>query len=71
MRKVVIQSINWNENGTAAIADIFSLDYKDRWIMQLNAESGKLSLLDRQHDSAWIAGPGIAWLDFRKYWLVK
>ncbi|HYJ65173.1 MAG TPA: prolyl oligopeptidase family serine peptidase, partial [Parafilimonas sp.] len=63
LRKVIIQGIYWNEKGNAAIADIFSLDYKDRWIMQLNAETGKLSLIDRQHDSAWIAGPGIAWLD--------
>jgi dipeptidyl aminopeptidase/acylaminoacyl peptidase len=63
LRKVVIQGIHWNEKGNAVIADIFSLDYKDRWIMQLDAETGKLSLIDRQHDSAWIAGPGIAWLD--------
>ncbi len=63
LRKVVIQGIYWNDKGDAVIADIFSLDYKDRWIMQLNAETGKLSLIDRQHDSAWIAGPGIAWLD--------
>ncbi len=63
LRKVIIQGIYWNDKGNAAIADIFSLDYKDRWIMQLDAETGKLSLIDRQHDSAWIAGPGIAWLD--------
>ncbi len=64
LRKVYIQGIYWNESGTAAIADIFSFDFKDRWIMQLDAETGKLSLINRQHDSAWIAGPGIAWLDF-------
>lgn len=62
LRKVVIQGVYWNENGTAAIADIFSLDYKDRWIMQLDAATAKLSLIDRQHDSAWIAGPGIGWI---------
>lgn len=63
LRKVVVNNIYWNDNATTAIVDIFSLDYKDRWIMQLNAGSGKLALLDRQHDSAWIAGPGIAWSD--------
>ena len=63
LRNVTIQGAYWNENGTAAVVDIFSLDFKDRWIMQLNAATGKLSLIDRQHDSAWIAGPGIAWQD--------
>lgn len=64
LRKIYIQGVYWNENGTAAIADIFSFDFKDRWIMQLDAETGKLNLINRQHDSAWIGGPGIAWLDF-------
>lgn len=63
LRNIFIQAIYWNDNGTAAIADILSLDFKDRWIMQLNAETGKLVLLNRQHDSAWIAGPEIAWVD--------
>ncbi len=62
-RGVTVQGPYWNDDATAAVVDIFSLDFKDRWLMQLNAATGKLSLIDRQHDSAWIAGPGIAWLD--------
>ena len=31
--------------------------------MRLEAATGKLSLIDHQHDEAWIAGPGIAWLE--------
>ncbi len=63
-RRAVARSVSfggpfWNESGTYAIVDIRSQDYKDRWIMQLDAATGKLSLLDRQHDSAWISGPGI------------
>jgi dipeptidyl aminopeptidase/acylaminoacyl peptidase len=61
-RNVSINSISWNEEGSACIADIFSLDNKDRWLMQLNTSTGKLSLIDHQRDSAWIAGPGIGWL---------
>ena len=30
--------------------------------MQLNAATGKLTLLDHQRDDAWIGGPGIGWL---------
>lgn len=62
-RKVFIEGPYWNDDGAAAIVDVFSLDNKDRWIMQLDAASGKLSLVDHQHDEAWIAGPGIAWLE--------
>jgi dipeptidyl aminopeptidase/acylaminoacyl peptidase len=63
-RRVVNRPVNiggpyWNESGSYAIVDIRSQDYKDRWIMRLDAVTGKLSLLDRQRDEAWIAGPGI------------
>ena len=49
----------WNETGTFAVVDIRSQDNKDRWIMQLDAATGKLKLLDRQRDEAWVGGPGI------------
>jgi len=62
-RKVYVQTVLWNDEGSLCIVDIFSLDNKDRWIMQLDAATGKLNLVDHQHDEAWIAGPGIAWLE--------
>ena len=62
-RKLQVQSISWNNEGNLCVVDIFSLDNKDRWLMQLDAATGKLSLLDHQYDEAWIAGPGIAWLE--------
>ena len=58
-REIYVNHLYWNEDGSFAIVDIFSLDNKDRWLMQLDPSSGKLSLLDRQHDDAWIEGPGI------------
>src|SRR5690606_28898739 len=48
-----------NEDGSKAILDIQANDYKDRWILLLDPESGKVEQLDRQHDPAWVAGPGI------------
>jgi len=59
-RETYFSSLYWNEEGSAVIADIRSRDNKDRWLMQLDPSSGKLSLLDRQHDEAWI---GIGWID--------
>jgi dipeptidyl aminopeptidase/acylaminoacyl peptidase len=57
-RKLWISSINWNETESIAIVEIRSTDYKDRWLMLLDATSGKLSLVNRQRDEAWIGGPG-------------
>jgi dipeptidyl aminopeptidase/acylaminoacyl peptidase len=59
LRKTTISSPIWSENSTQAIVIVSSDDNKDRWIMQLDPIKGKLKNLDRQHDEAWIGGPGI------------
>ncbi len=61
-KKVTVFGPFWNDEGSAAIVDIRSDDFKDRWIMQLNGANGQLTLVDHQHDEAWIAGPGVGWL---------
>lgn len=50
---------NWNPQGTQAILDIQANDHKDRWIVLLDPATGQVEPLDRQHDTAWVAGPGI------------
>ncbi|RFM30290.1 S9 family peptidase [Deminuibacter soli] len=60
-RGVIVNGPYWNQQGTAAIVDIRSQDNKDRWLMQLDAATGKLSLVDRQRDEAWVGGPGIGY----------
>jgi len=50
----------WNDNGTTGIVVASSLDNKDRWILKLDAATGRFSLVDRQRDQAWIGGPGIS-----------
>ncbi|WP_159023735.1 prolyl oligopeptidase family serine peptidase [Formosa sp. L2A11] len=49
----------WNEDGSKAVLDINTNDYKDRWIVLLNSEDGTVTNLNHQHNKAWIAGPGI------------
>ncbi|MFB9053826.1 prolyl oligopeptidase family serine peptidase [Formosa undariae] len=49
----------WNTDGSKAILNINANDYKDRWIVLLNAEDGTITNLNNQHNEAWIAGPGI------------
>lgn len=59
-REVRIAPPLFSENGSAVV-NVTSLDYKDRWIMLLDLPGGTLKLIDRQHDDAWIGGPGIGW----------
>ena len=78
-RDVIVNGPLWSEDGKNAIAVVTSEDNKDRWIMKLNPHSGSLTLLDRQHNDAWVGGaPGIeddwystgtiGWLDNNRFY---
>lgn len=58
-RKVNVLGPFWNSTNDQAIVVARSHDSKDRWIMQLDLATGEPKLLDRQHDEAWVGGPGI------------
>lgn len=58
-RSVTFGNVVWNESGTVAVMDIRSQDNKDRWIVSIDYNTGKLKTIDRQRDEAWIGGPGI------------
>ena len=58
-RAVNFTGILWNEKEDLAVVVALSDDNKDRWILLLDPATGKLDLLDRQRDEAWIGGPGI------------
>lgn len=58
-RKVIVYGPYWSEDGKNAVAVVTAMDNKDRWIMKLDPVNGKLTLLDRQRDEAWVSGPGI------------
>ncbi len=53
--------VSWSPDGRGAVVDVRTVDNKDRWLARLDAEAGTLTLLDRQRDEAWLAGPGISW----------
>ncbi|WP_183568486.1 prolyl oligopeptidase family serine peptidase [Mucilaginibacter sp. SP1R1] len=58
-REVTIERPFWSADSKNAVVVISAQDNKDRWIMRLDPITGKLTLLDRQRDEAWIGGPGI------------
>ena len=75
-RAVNFSSLVWSPKGTNAVLDIRSQDNKDRWLMLWDTASGKLKLLDRQRDEAWVGGPGTGgfgggntgWTDENTFW---
>ena len=66
LREVMIMGPIWSKDSRHAVVVVRSLDFKDRWIMKLDPNTGQLRNLDRQHDEAWIDGPGISrWMGSR------
>jgi dipeptidyl aminopeptidase/acylaminoacyl peptidase len=57
LRQITIGNISWSPKGSHSLVEIRSQDNKDRWLMMPDT-SGKLKLIDRQRDEAWIGGPG-------------
>jgi len=55
----------WSEDGNHAFVQLFSQDNKDRWIVMLDVEKAKFTtVVERQHDDAWLGGPGIRGFGF-------
>ncbi|WP_103019150.1 prolyl oligopeptidase family serine peptidase [Salinibacter altiplanensis] len=50
----------WSDDGEHGVLVVRADNNKDRWIARLDPETGDLTVLDRQHDAAWIGGPGIS-----------
>ena len=48
----------WSPDGSYAVMDVRAQDNKDRWLARLDPFTATLTVLDRQHDDAWIAGAG-------------
>lgn len=62
-KEVVYMNPIYSEDGKM-VMEIKSQDHKDRWIIIVNPEDASYSLIDHQHDEAWIGGPGISsWLE--------
>jgi dipeptidyl aminopeptidase/acylaminoacyl peptidase len=72
-RDVSVYGPTWSPKGKYAVLDIRSADNKDRWLVSFDTASSRLHVLNRQHDEAWIGGPGInsgnvGWLDDETFW---
>ncbi len=77
-RAVTYSGLIWSGDGKKNVMVLRAQDNKDRWIVSLDVATLKFNLIDRQHDEAWIGGPGtggffgganIGWLaDHKSVW---
>ena len=67
-------------DGRLVVATARSADFKDRWIVALDPESGKTRVIDALHDDAWIreggggpfGGGGMGWMpDGHSLWFLS
>jgi dipeptidyl aminopeptidase/acylaminoacyl peptidase len=73
--------LNWSapepsDDGSQVVMAVRSQDNKDRWFVKVDPVTGKATVIDGQHDEAWIreqgvggGGGGIAWLPDNKRFL--
>lgn len=77
-RKIIMHEMIYSPQLNRNVIDIRSYDNKDRWIVSVDLESGKIDEFEHQYDEAWIGGPGISswnmssgtlgWLDDNKFY---
>ena len=56
----------WSEDGARAVMQARAADNKDRWLLALDASTGKTRVLADNHDDAWVDGPGAFALGWMK-----
>ncbi|MCC5929529.1 MAG: prolyl oligopeptidase family serine peptidase [Cyclobacteriaceae bacterium] len=61
-REVYIQGPYFSKDTKYAVIELRTIDNKDRFIVVVNPADASLRILDHQSDEAWIAGPGIGYL---------
>jgi len=64
-RDVQMSQLQWSQDGKNAVLMARAVDNKDRWVLLLDAATGKTKVLASVHDDAWVDGPGaftLGWL---------
>ena len=64
-REVQLSQLQWSDDGKNAVLMGRAADNKDRWVMLLDASTGKTKILATIHDDDWVDGPGaftLGWL---------
>ncbi len=71
-RKLSFLSPSWSPDSKYLVLDVRADDNKDRWLILLDTATRALKVINRQHDNAWIGGPGIfstpGWINNHTLW---
>ncbi|HUR10362.1 MAG TPA: DPP IV N-terminal domain-containing protein, partial [Flavitalea sp.] len=73
-RNIIFYTPEWNAAGSRALIEIRSSDNKDRWLALLDPSSGKLKVVERQRDEAWVGGPSTqdaGWVSDHVCWFLS
>lgn len=72
-----LREVGWtmpvfSPDGTRHACAVRAADFKDRWIVAVDPDTGKTRVLDALHDEAWVLDGGqVGWLpDNRRIWFV-
>ncbi len=74
LRSVSFSVPVWSHDGKYAALQLRAADNKDRWITLLDVAAQTLTVIDRQHDDAWVGGPGVfnlGWISDTRLWFVS
>jgi dipeptidyl aminopeptidase/acylaminoacyl peptidase len=59
-RPIFIHDPVFAQTKSLALLDVRAADNKDRWIVLVDLTTGAITEIERQHDDAWMGGPGIS-----------
>jgi dipeptidyl aminopeptidase/acylaminoacyl peptidase len=53
----ITAALGWNDAGTEALLLAERKDFKERYLLRIDADGGRLTTIDVLRDSAWVGGP--------------
>jgi dipeptidyl aminopeptidase/acylaminoacyl peptidase len=71
-REVRWGPVSFSGDGKTAVSAVRANDNKDRWLVAVDAATGRPRLIDRLHDDAWVMDGGFGWMpDQTRIWFVS
>ena len=59
-----VGAVRWSPDGRTAAAFLDAGDHKDSWLVAYDTATGKSTTVWREHDDAWVGGPGRGFLQW-------
>lgn len=66
-KPIYVSQVLYSPDGDHCVAEVFSFDNKDRWLVHIGWDAKENYCIDHQHDEAWIGGPTVAYEGFMTF----